>query len=135
MTVDGVNICDGVKAGKADRYRVNETYPWHGVHSTAVNRANGARVALTHSGSTNYTLEARAYNDGVAFRLIVPGADGKSRVPDETTTFRVPPGSTVWYHDFEGHYEATHVKNVIHEVPAGDWAAPPVTFKLPGNSG
>lgn len=136
MIVDGVNLADGVQAGKADRYRVNETYPWIGVHSTAVNRAGGLRVNLTHRRTgTRYMLEARAYNDGVAFRFIVPGAQGNRRVPDEATVFRLPAGSTLWYHDFEGHYEGVPARKAIGEVKAGDWAAPPLTFKLPDNSG
>ncbi len=89
ITVDQVNLGAGVEIGRAETYQVNETYPWYGPHSTAVNRANGVRVALTHKPSrTAYTLEIRAYDDGVAFRHLVPGAG--VRVPDEATAFRLP---------------------------------------------
>ncbi len=136
IVVDGVNLAQGAQVGKTDRYKVNETYAWHGVHSTVAVRANGVRIAVTHEKSgTHYTLEARAYNDGIAFRFIVPGTEGKSRVPDEATTFRLPAGSTVWYHDFEGHYEGAHVRKSLQEVPALDWAAPPLTVKLPNGAG
>ena len=136
MVVDGVNLAQGVQVGRTDRYKVNETYSWYGVHSTIAVRASGARIAVTHEKSgTQYTLEARAYNDGIAFRFIVPGADGKSRVPDEATTFRLPTGSTVWYHDFEGHYEGAHVRKNLQEVTALEWAAPPLTVKLPNGAG
>ncbi len=136
IVVDGVNLAEGVRVAKADRYRVKETYPWRGVHSTAVNRCNGARFHIRHvKTGAAYTLEARAYNDGIALRYIVPGPDGKLRAPDEATVFRIPAGSTVWYHDFEGHYEGVHAKKAIGQVPAGDWAAPPLTVKLPGGSG
>ena len=136
MIVDGVNLGQGVETGKTDRYRLNETYPWHGVHSTAVNRANGLRLAVTHAQSkTAYTVEARAYNDGVAFRFLVPSSARKNRVPDEATTFRIPAGSTVWYHDFEGHYEGVPAKKGIEDIPTGDWAAPPLTVKLSNGAG
>ncbi|MFB3829459.1 MAG: glycoside hydrolase family 97 catalytic domain-containing protein [Bryobacteraceae bacterium] len=134
IVVDGVNLAAGAYAGKAQRYKTNGTYAWHGVHSMAVDRSNGVKIPVKH-GSAAYTLEARAYDDGIAFRFIVPGAPGQSRVPDEVTSFRLPAGSTVWYHDFEGHYEAVHVRKAIGEVPAGQWAAPPVTFRLPANAG
>jgi alpha-glucosidase len=82
----------------------------------------------------NWALEARAYNDGAAFRFIAPDR-GKSRVPDEATQFTLPEHSTVWFHDLEGHYEGVHVRKDIEKIEAGEWAAPPVTFKLPGGGG
>ena len=134
ITVDGVALGSGVRLGAAERYRVNERYPWNGVHSTAVNNANGAKIAVTHVASkTQYTLEVRAYDDGVAFRHVVPGSG--SRVPDEATQFRLPAGSAVWRHDFEGHYEGVHTRKNVEEIPPGEWAAPPVTYKLPGGAG
>src|SRR4029453_13100110 len=71
----------------------------------------------------------------IAFRFIVPGPEGKSRVPDEATTFRLPAGSTVWYHDFEGHYEGAHARKNLQEVTPLEWAAPPLTVKLPNGAG
>ncbi len=74
IVVDKVDLADGAQIGKAETYQVNETYPWYGVHTPAVNHCNGAKVALTHpKSSTTYTLEIRAYNDGAAFRQLVPG--------------------------------------------------------------
>ncbi|HUC41984.1 MAG TPA: glycoside hydrolase family 97 catalytic domain-containing protein, partial [Gemmatimonadales bacterium] len=49
--------------------------------------------------------------------------------------FILPAGSTVWYHDLNGHYEGTHTRKDIAEVQAGEWAAPPLTFKLPDGGG
>ena len=56
-------------------------------------------------------------------------------VPDEATKFPVPPGSTVWHHDLEGHYEAVRTQNDVSQIKEGEWAAPPMTFKLPGGAG
>ncbi len=136
IIVDGVSLGEGTALGSSQRYRVNETYPWHGVHSLARNHANGLRLAVKHAKTgAACTLEARAYNDGIAYRFIVPGDESKSRIPDEATLFRIPAGSAVWYHDFEGHYEGVHARKPIDEVPAGAWAAPPLTFKLPDRAG
>jgi alpha-glucosidase len=136
IVVDGANLAEGVSTARTERYRATETYPWYGVHSTAVDRSNGAKIQL-QSGKAEgaYTLEVRAYDDAIAFRFIVPGPGEKPRVPDEATVFRLPPGSTVWYHDFEGHYEGVHVKRTIEQAAAGEWAAPPLTFKLPAAAG
>ena len=135
IVIDGVDLCQEVELVKVERYRLNERYATRGVHSEAVNHCNGAKIAFKHTKSgVISTLDIRAFNDGVAFRFIVPG-DEKPRVPDESTTFTLPAGSAVWYHDFEGHYEGMHSRKEIAEVKAGEWAAAPLTFKLPGGAG
>jgi alpha-glucosidase len=133
-TVDGVNLANGVDLGKTDPYKVNETYPWNGVHSTAVDSCNGARIAITHRPShTAYTLDIRAYNDGIAFRHVVPGEG--ARVPDEATVFQLPSGSTLWYTDMEAGYEGVYLERPIRDVLPGGYMAPPVTFRLPQGAG
>jgi len=135
ITVDGVNLAEGVEANKVDSYEVKETYPWRGVHCQAVNHCKGAKIWLKHVKSNiSCTLEVRSFGDGVAFRYIIAG-DQTARVPDEATAFIIPAGSTVWYHDLEGHYEGAHDKKDIADVQAGQWVAPPLTFKLPNGAG
>jgi alpha-glucosidase len=136
MNLDGYDLSSGVVFGNVDRYEINETYPWHGANSTAVNNCNGAKISLQHDLSfTNYVLEIRVFNNGAAFRHVIDGDENVSRVPDEYTTFVVPAGSTVWSHDLGGHYEAAYKKQGISDIEAGQWAGPPVTFKLPGDVG
>ena len=73
-----------------ESYTIDETYPWHGAHSVAVNRCNGVKVSLTHNLSqTPYVLEIRAFNDGVAYRHIIPG--GADAVPRARTSTRHSP--------------------------------------------
>jgi len=136
MNLDGYDLSAGVVFGKAERYEINETYPWYGAHSTAVSQGNGVRISLAHDLSfTSYTLEVRAFNDGVAFRHVIPGEESASRTPDEYSTFVIPDGSKVWYHGLEGHYEAEYEDKEIAKVQAGESAGPPLTFKLPGGAG
>ena len=135
ILVDGTELTEGSEIGEVAGYEVNDTYPWRGVHSVATNRCRGATISLKHAMSgTAYTLEVRVFNDAVGFRWIIPGGD-QLRVPDEATTFVIPAGSTVWYHNLRGHYEGEHEKRSIADVAAGDWAAPPVTLKLPDGAG
>jgi alpha-glucosidase len=134
IIVDGVELGHGVLPGKIERYNIHEKYPTRGGHSEGVNNCSGVRVSVTQVATkTNYTLEVRAYNDGIAFRHIVPGSG--SRVPDEATTFTLPAGSVIWFHDFEGHYEGIHQQKEIAAVKDGEWAAPPLTIKLPNGAG
>ncbi len=132
ILVNGVDLGQGAMPGKADRYRFREKFPWRGGYSAASARANGARVAFV-AGGTSFTLDLRAFDDAVAFRFLVPGAG--RRVPDAATVFRPPAGSTVFYHGARDHYEGLYARRLVEEVPAGDWAAPPVTIRLPGGGG
>ena len=134
IVVDGVDLGSGVEIRKSDRYRVDEKYPWNGVHATGVNRANGARIVLRHrTSATTYAVDARASDDAVAFQIVVEGTG--RRVPDAATTFRLPAGSIVWSHGLRDHYEALYERRSIENMRDGDWAAPPITVKLPGNIG
>jgi alpha-glucosidase len=134
MTIEGVDQCAGAAVGPVERYCVDQTYPARGVHSKAIDRANGARISLKAPGGSAMTLDVRAYDDGAAFRFVIPG-NGSPRTPDEATVLRLPARSTVWYHGLRGHYEDTHQSADVAEVPEGAWAAPPLTFKLPGAAG
>jgi len=134
MVMDGVDLSRDSSTGRIERYRIFDKYKSRGVHTAGVNSCLGARVAIKHSPSkTDYVFELRVYDDGVAFRHIIPGSG--HRTPDEQTSFTIPEGSTVWFHDFEGHYEGVHQKKEIGQVKQGEWAAPPLTVKLPGTAG
>ena len=136
MNLDGYDFSAGGVFGKVERYQINATYTWHGAPSTAGNHCNGARISLQNDLSfIDYVLDIRVFDDGAAFRHIIPGGKDASRVPDEYTTFVIPAGSTVWSHDLGGHYEAAYKKRDISNVPPGQWAGPPVTFQLPDGGG
>jgi alpha-glucosidase len=135
FTLDDVDLTQGAELVRLQPYDINESYPWRGVHPVATNHCNGVKIELFHTQSKSaYRLEIRVFNDAAAFRFFVPESN-QLRVPDEASTFLIPAHSTVWYHDLEGHYEGVHVKKEISEVNAGQWLAPPVTFKLPDGQG
>jgi alpha-glucosidase len=136
MRIDSFDISSGIVFEKVDRRSVNETYPWHGMKSTATNHYNEVTIALTHDLSfANYELQIRVFDDGAAFRHVIPGGDGETRVPDEYTSFVIPFRSTVWFHDLSNHYESAYEQKDVSDVEPGEWAGPPVTFKLPDNGG
>jgi len=133
LSVDGQELGAGATLGSVERFATDGRFPWRGVHPEAVDRSNGARLRLKSAGGVAFTVEARAFDDAIAFRFIVPGSG--SRVPDAATAFRIPAGSTVWYHGARDHYEGLYSKKRIEDVPAGDWAGPPLTFRLAGAKG
>ena len=132
ISVDGKQLADACALGAINRGAIDETYPWRGPHSTAVNRCTTAAIEVKpQDGSDAFVLEVRAFDDGVAFRHIVAAAsDDQSRVPDEATTFVLPAGSTVWRHDLEGHYESVYKSSAVEEMEQGEWAGPPMTYRL-----
>jgi alpha-glucosidase len=129
MTVDGISVTQNITITKTERYKINETYQWRGVHSKAINHCNGAKIFINNKHKC--TLEVRVFNSGAAFRIIIPGKQNETRIPGETTVFNIPSKSTIWYHDLKMHYESVHVKKQIDDVQQGEWVAPPATFKLP----
>lgn len=136
FTIDGSELCNSVDILSSDSYKTDNTYPIRGSHSLAVDKSNGRTFKLQNTIlKINFTIEVRVYNDGVAFRIILPGKQGEMRVPDEHTIFTLPKGSIVWYHDMYCHYEGIHQKKEISEIMQGEWAAPPVTVQLPGKTG
>jgi len=138
MDVDGYDLSTGVILKGEERYDGHETYAWYGAHSTATSDYRGARLTITNDlTGGDYTLDIRAFNDGVAFRHVVPGPDATSRVPDEYTVFTLPAGAKVWYGGglAGGHYETNYTTKDVAEVTTGEWAGPPLTAKLPQNAG
>lgn len=143
LLLDGANLTTDATVAQIERYARNETYATRGVHPVATDRANGARLTL-RSPAGEGVLEVRVFDDGAAFRWLVPAAGGRGRVPDVATDFRLPVGSTAWYHDLGGHYEGVYAARSIagRRDPAaaptpraGEWAGIPLTAKLPGGTG
>jgi alpha-glucosidase len=96
IVIDGVDLGKGVKLGEPETSVIDERYPWRGVKSEMHNHCNAVAISVTHSAGQEWTLEARAYNDGVAYRYVVPG-EGTRRVDGETSGWRLPEGSGVWH--------------------------------------
>ena len=126
IIVDGVNLGDGATVTGVERARQDERYRTRGVRAMATSRYSAATLALTHQASaTRYSVEVRVFDDGVAFRYLVP-ANGATavRVPDEATVFNFPARSTVWYHDLDGHYESSTRKKTSRTCRKGTGLLP-----------
>jgi alpha-glucosidase len=134
IVVDGIDLTvDTGPTARFDLSGTNADYAVRGVHATAHNRSNDATWQFDR-----VTIQVRAFDDGIGLRFLVPApaaAAVAARTPDEATTFVLPAGSTTWSNDLHMHYESQYVKRAIEDVPAGDWAAPPLTYKLPGDGG
>jgi len=127
FSLNGKELTTNARIIRIERDRIHETYPWLGAHSVAMSDAFAAKIFL-QSNKINFQIEIRVFDDGAAFRVRVPNSIRS--IPDEATTFRLPAGSFIWYHDMYMHYEGVHTKKQIDSVRQGEWVAPPATFKI-----
>lgn len=133
LIIDGKTIGTDAVMGKVTKTAVNETYPYRGVHSTASNHYNGAKIEIKDSYS-GFTLEARVFNNGVAFRYLINGS-GPSVVERDLTAFTIPAGSYVWSQSNIKAYEGKYSKQKVEDFKKDDLIGPPATVELPNNAG
>ncbi|WP_158860212.1 glycoside hydrolase family 97 protein [Lunatibacter salilacus] len=138
MTIDDREITSDLKIVDIEKASFQENYDRHGSHLKADNHYNEVTLHLKNiadNQEVDFDLVLRLFDNAAAFQLIIPGDEGTEQVPDEMTSFTIPEGSTVWHHDLRMHYESVHKVENISQINPGDWMAPPVTYKLPGNGG
>ena len=110
----------------------NETWkPLWGISEKAENNYNEMIVSLkeTTPEARELTIVFKAYNDGAAFRYIIPEQKNISKIEitSEDTYFNFAGNFTAWWQpmDFES-YEHLYTKTSIDKMPNVN---PPVTFK------
>jgi alpha-glucosidase len=133
IRAEGQSAGPPVRFGQVRQYTIADSYPWYGVHSVAEEHGAGTEATLLDKqGAVLFTVEARAYNNGIALRMKLPGQG--VRVPLETMSFRPPRNGDVWSFDpTERQYEGVYLKSKPAELPAGRFMAPPVVIELPGD--
>lgn len=142
--IDGVDLGGNVAVGEPVAGTIDETFSVPGVKRVSRGRANTLSVPVTHRASgTIYTLEARAYDDGFAWRLIVPDK-GARRVTGEASSWTLPPQSRVWLAErdspwklksYAGAFVATDIESLPAFSAQGPVQCPPLVAELPGGAG
>ena len=112
---------------------IDETSPVRGAHNVARDHCNTATLELIHEDSgREWKLEVRVYNDGMAFRYVVPGG-GAIKVGGESTGFVIPEESDVFANTQTKNYEGLYPKKSIGEIKG--IVGMPVTVVPPGEAG
>jgi alpha-glucosidase len=111
------------------------TLPW-GKTRQLHDHCREADVRIQPKSGMKWSLQVRAYDDGVAFRYGVPGDVGLRDllVEDESTEFRLPDDPTVLYmsvDNFHNSHEAPYERKPLSAVPAGRLLDKPVTAVWP----
>jgi len=123
--------------------RVDEQYAFHGAKAVAENRANTLILPLRETDGTRYTLEARAYDNGFAWRLSLGSTTITTRVLTETSTWVLPEGK-VWFGErdndwklksYAGEFRSTSVDKLPTVSSQGPIQTAPLVIELAGNQG
>jgi len=100
------------------------------------NRSNDLYLRCERSPATQWTLEARVFDDGVAYRYRIPGA-GARKVNREASEWALPNRSRIWYQRHNtgkttrcGFRRATKCR-----FRSAILVAAPMTVKLPDEQG
>ena len=128
IIVDRKDLGKGVEIGTPAFSLTWEKYPGNGVHEISVNHYRQAIIPVIHAGSgTHYQLEIKAFDEGIAFRYVVPGK-GISTVNGEASSWKIPKGSTVWFQENVFYYEGLYYASPLSKLGTKRMG-PPVTYQ------
>lgn len=134
IVVGGKAVGKGTSLSATPPKETNESYRWRGNHSLAKNHFTSSEINVVDGGQGALRIQAKVFNDGVAFRYIIDGS-GNNLVEREDTEFTIPAGSLVWSQKDIKAYEGKYQEQKIEEITDGQLAGPPLTIKLPGKLG
>lgn len=144
VTVNGVDLGEGVRFEKGTSRRINASYPTRGVHALAKNHYLEQDIQVTHVAShRHYVLQVRAYDDGLAYRYLIPG-EGKQLVTAEASSWTLPGESRVWYFErdsawklktYAGEWLHTDIDLLPTVSQQGPIQGPPLVVELPADQG
>ncbi len=125
---------------KEIREEVDETYTLPvGKTSTVRNRYNMVHLDYLQNGTTGRRLsfEIRAYDDGIAFRYIIPwtALTADIRLVNEITQFHFAKdgdGYPLVLPDYQTNYEDQYVRQPLSSIHSGDLVGMPFLVEQPG---
>jgi alpha-glucosidase len=96
-------FAQGLAIQEVQRRTFEETWERvYGKRKQVVNHFNEMTVTVAETGAPNRSIDLvfRAYDDGAAFRYVLPEAWGEFKLAAEHTAFRLPGNPTVWAANF-----------------------------------
>ncbi len=118
------------------------------IHQTVAGHYRQALIPVTQTKTgIRYQLECRSYDNGFAYRYVVPAsastsaatrrnataataANDSTLVKGEASSWTIPPGSHIWYQENVYYYEGLHYDTPIAALGARQ-LGPPVTYQTP----
>jgi alpha-glucosidase len=137
LIVDGHHYGEAASLGTPEYTRIDETYPIIGIKDSALNRGEEVKVPFSEHGQWVGSIEARAYDDGFAWRIIFNG-NGSRHVDAETSTWALPAGR-VWFGErnnawklksYAGEFISAEVDNLPHVSSQGPIQMAPLLIEV-----
>lgn len=117
VVVDGTETFADVALRLAARRERDGRFPVRGAHEEGRDRAREYVWEATHRPTGyRYTIETRLYDDGFAYRFILPGR-GVRHVAGEAAEWRLPADSRVWFAERNSAWKLL--------TYAGEWVSAP----------
>jgi alpha-glucosidase len=129
--------------GVALRGSIDEQYSFRGAKDIAINKANTLAIPIREIDGTQYTVEARAYDNGFAWRVLLPSAATPLKVLEETSTWVLPEGE-VWFGErnndwklksYAGEFRRAPVDSLPTVSSQGPLQTAPLVIELPQGRG
>ena len=129
--------------GTISRDHIDEQYPFHGAKAIAQNKANILTISVHETNVATYTIEARAYDNGFAWRILLPDSGNPIRVLEETSSWALAQG-VVWFGErnndwklksYAGEFRHTAVDNLPSISQQGPIQTAPLVVELPHSDG
>jgi alpha-glucosidase len=129
--------------GDISRDQIDEQYPFHGAKATAQNKANIVTISVQEANASPYKIEARAYDNGFAWRILLPESASPVQVLEETSIWTLPQGE-VWFGErnnnwklksYAGEFRHTAVDNLPSISQQGPIQTAPLVVELPHSDG
>jgi alpha-glucosidase len=136
LRVDGQNLGENIIINKIQHSKSSEKFSIRSVHSTAKTCYNTIQISFINKKTKmSGILEARAYDDGLAFRLIFENSQKREIMAKGGTFFNLPDDSVLWFHTRTSAYEGCYTRCRLGDIGSETYMAPPVTVELNNNSG
>jgi alpha-glucosidase len=129
--------------GLAVRGSIDEQYSFFGAKDIAINKANAVSIPMREPEGPPYAVEARAYDNGFAWRVLLSNAATPLKVLKETSTWVLPEGE-VWFGErnndwklksYAGEFRHTTVDRLATISSQGPLQTAPLVIELPESRG
>jgi len=133
--VGGLVLGTGTKITDAKITRIRKKWkPPFGKHAEVLNHCNELRLTLKGKGA-RFELIFRVFNDGVAFRYVIPKQKGLDKfiLTGEATEFHFAGDHTAWFPDYKGfksHQEAQYPRSKLSAITPKSFIGVPSTIRI-----
>ncbi|TWT81435.1 Retaining alpha-galactosidase precursor [Planctomycetes bacterium CA13] len=145
ISVDGVDLGSNVSLGIPKMSVVDESYSTRGNDHEARNHYVLWQFPVEHHPTgKKLSVQLRVYDDGVAYRYIVP-SDGVQHVDGESSSWAMMDGLKAWFFErtnkswklksYAGEWLCTDVNSLDTISPSGPVQGTPIVFELPNQRG